>query len=101
LSIWEKLNNTNFNPIEFEGFKNQAGLNSFVFTSRNWIEATNAIGLVSKPGRYGGTYAHKDITFEFATWVSVEFNIEFNKCHQRKSYSKRAKWKRKEYDLCI
>lgn len=67
LGIWEKLNNPDFNPIEFEGVRNQAGLNSFVLTSKKWIEATNAIGLVAKAGRYGGTYAHKDIAFEFAS----------------------------------
>jgi hypothetical protein len=83
LGIWEKLNNPNFNPIEFEGFRNQAGLNSFVLTSKKWIEATNAIGIVSKPGRYGGTYAHKDIAFEFASWVSVEFKLYLIKEFQR------------------
>ncbi len=61
LGIWEALNNPGFNPIEFEGFRNRAGLNSFVLTPRQWIDATHAIGLVSKSGRYGGTYAHKDI----------------------------------------
>lgn len=83
LGIWEKLNNPDFNPIEFEGFKNQAGLNSFVLTSKKWIEATNAIGLISKAGRYGGTYAHKDIAFEFASWVSVEFKLYLIKEFQR------------------
>ena len=83
LGIWEKLNNPDFNPIEFEGFRNQAGLNSFVLTSKKWIESTNAIGIVSKPGRYGGTYAHKDIAFEFASWVSVEFKLYLIKDFQR------------------
>ena len=83
LGIWEKLNNTNFNPIEFEGFRNQAGLNSFVLTSKQWVERTNAIGLIAKAGRYGGTYAHKDIAFEFATWISVEFKIYLIKEFQR------------------
>ncbi|MDP2197143.1 MAG: KilA-N domain-containing protein, partial [Sulfurimicrobium sp.] len=64
-----------FKPLEFEGFKNRAGLNSFVLTPRQWIDATNAVGLVSKAGRYGGTYAHKDIAFEFASWISVEFKL--------------------------
>ncbi len=63
LGIWEKLNNPDFNPIEFEGFRKQAGLNSFVLTSKQWVEKTNAIGLISKAGRYGGTYGHKNITF--------------------------------------
>ena len=83
LGIWEKLNNPDFNPIEFEGFRNQAGLNSFVLTSKKWIESTNAIGIVSKPGRYGGTYAHKDIAFEFTSWVSVEFKLYLIKEFQR------------------
>lgn len=83
LGIWEKLNNADFNPIEFEGFRNKSGLNSFVLTSKQWIEKTNAIGLIARAGRYGGTYAHKDIAFEFATWVSVEFKIYLIKEFQR------------------
>jgi len=83
LGIWEKLYNKNFNPIEFDGFRNRAGLNSFVLTSKQWIEKTNAIGLISKAGRYGGTYAHKDIAFEFASWVSVEFKLYLIKEFQR------------------
>ena len=83
LGIWERLNNLNFNPLEFEGFKNQAGLNSFVLTPKQWIEKTNAIGIISKAGRYGGTYAHKDIAFEFATWISVEFKLYLIKDFQR------------------
>lgn len=83
MGIWEKLNNPDFNPIEFEGFRNQAGLNSFVLTSKQWIEKTNAIGLTAKAGRYGGTYAHKDIAFEFASWVSVEFKLYLIKEFQR------------------
>ena len=68
LGIWEHLNNPDFNPIEFDGIKSQAGLNSFVLTAKQWIERTRAIGITSKAGRYGGTYAHKDIAFEFASW---------------------------------
>ncbi len=83
LGIWEGLNNDAFNPLEFEGFRNKAGLNSFVLTPRQWIEATAAIGIVSKPGRYGGTFAHKDIAFEFATWISVEFKLFLIKEFQR------------------
>jgi hypothetical protein len=75
LGIWEQLHNSGFNPIEFDGIKKQAGLNSFILTAKRWIESTGAIGLISKPGRYGGTYAHKDIAFEFASWVSVEFKL--------------------------
>jgi hypothetical protein len=83
LGIWERLNNPDFKPIEFDGFKNQAGLNSFVLTPKQWIEKTNAIGIISKAGRYGGTYAHKDIAFEFATWISVEFKLYLIKEFQR------------------
>jgi len=83
LGIWEQLNNPEFNPIEFDGIRNQAGLNSFVLTARRWIESTHAIGLISKAGRYGGTYAHKDIAFEFASWVSVEFKLYLIKEFQR------------------
>ena len=75
LGIWEQLNNPNFKPVEFDGFKIQAGLNSFALTPKQWIGATNAIGLISKAGRYGGTYAQKDIAFEFASWISVEFKL--------------------------
>ena len=83
LGIWEQLNNPGFNPIEFDGIKKQAGLNSFILTAKRWIDATNAIGLISKAGRYGGTYAHKDIAFEFASWVSVEFKLYLIKEFQR------------------
>ena len=83
LGIWESLNNPGFKPIEFDGFKKQAGLNSFILTAKQWIEKTGAIGLVSKPGRYGGTYAHKDIAFEFASWISVEFKLYLIKEFQR------------------
>ena len=83
LGIWEQLNNPGFNPIEFDGIKKQAGLNSFVLTAKRWIDSTGAIGLISKPGRYGGTYAHKDIAFEFASWVSVEFKLYLIKEFQR------------------
>jgi hypothetical protein len=84
LGVWERLNNAGFNPLEFEGFRNRAGLNSFVLTPRQWIDATAAIGLISKSGRYGGgTYAHKDIAFEFASWISVEFRLYLIKEFQR------------------
>jgi len=83
LGIWERLNNPDFNPIEFDGIKNQAGLNSFILTARQWVEKTGAIGIVSKAGRYGGTYAHKDIAFEFASWISVEFKLYLIKEFQR------------------
>jgi hypothetical protein len=83
LGIWEHLNNPNFKPIEFDGFRKQAGLNSFVLTAKQWTEKTDAIGLVSKSGRYGSTYAHKDIAFEFASWISVEFKLYLIKEFQR------------------
>jgi len=83
LGIWEHLNNPGFNPVEFDGFRKQAGLNSFTLTPKQWIEKTNAIGIESKSGRYGGTYAHKDIAFEFASWISVEFKLYLIKEFQR------------------
>ena len=83
LGIWERLNNPDFNPIEFDGFRKLAGLNSFTLTPKQWIEKTSAIGLISKPGRYGGTYAHKDIAYEFASWISVEFKLYLIKEFQR------------------
>ena len=75
IGLWEILNNPNFKPLEFERFKNEAGNNYFVLSPQRWIESTNAIGIVSKSGRYGGTFAHKDIAFEFATWISPEFKL--------------------------
>lgn len=75
LGLWEKLYNPNFKHIEFDVFRNKAGLNSFILSSTQWINSTNAIGIISKAGRYGGTYAHKDIAFEFASWISPEFKL--------------------------
>lgn len=75
LGLWEKINNPNFNHIEFDVFRNKAGLNSFYLTPTKWINHTNAIGIITKKGRYGGTYAHKDIAFEFASWLSPEFKL--------------------------
>lgn len=72
-----------FNPTEFEGFKKNAGLNAFTLSPQKWINATNAIGIISKAGRYGGTYAHKDIAFKFASWISVEFELYIVKEFQR------------------
>jgi len=83
LGIWENLNNPSFNSVEFDGFRIQAGLNSFTMTPKQWTEKTAAIGIVSKAGRYGGTYAHKDIAFEFASWISVEFKLYLIKEFQR------------------
>jgi hypothetical protein len=75
IGLWEKLCNPDFKPLEFERFKNEAGNNYFILSPQRWIEATNAIGIISKSGRYGGTFAHKDIAFEFATWISSEFKL--------------------------
>ena len=83
LGIWESLYNPNFNPIEFDGFRKEAGLNAFTLSPQKWIIATNAIGIISKAGRYGGTFAHKDIAFKFASWISVEFELYIVKEFQR------------------
>jgi hypothetical protein len=83
LGIWETLYNSNFKPLEFEGFKKEAGLNAFTMSPLKWVNATNAIGFVVKSGRYGGTYAHKDLAFKFASWISVEFELYIVKEFQR------------------
>ena len=73
LGIWEEMYNADFNSLEFEGIRNEAGLNRFILSVKQWTEKTNSKGLIAKAGRYGGTYAHKDIAFEFASWVSPQF----------------------------
>jgi len=79
LGIWERINNPRFNVTEFSNIKNNAGSNGYVLSSKQWIEKTSAIGLISKAGRYhGGTFAHKDIAFEFASWISSEFKRDCN-----------------------
>ena len=83
LGLWESLHNVDFNPLEFEGFRNQAGANAFTMSPKKWIDATNAIGIVSKSGRYGGTFAHSDIAFEFASWISPEFKLYIIKDYKR------------------
>ncbi len=83
LGLWERLHNSGFKPLEFEGFKKQAGANAFTMSPKKWIEATNAIGIVSKAGRYGGTYAHSDIAMSFATWISPEFQLYIMKDYRR------------------
>ena len=84
LGLWEKINNANFKPVEFDGFKSQAGTNAFVITPKQWIRNVSSIGIISKPGKYGGgTYAHKDIAFEFASWISPEFKLYLIKEFQR------------------
>lgn len=83
LGLWEKLYNPDFKGVEFDPLLKQAGSNAFTLSPSRWIESTNAIGIVSKSGRYGGTYAHKDIAFKFANWVSVEFELYLIKEIQR------------------
>ncbi len=91
LGIWERLNNPNFNRVEFEAVKNKSGSNAFVMTPKKWIATTSAMGIASKAGRYGGTYAHKDIAFEFASWISVEFKIYLIKEFQRLKYDENSR----------
>jgi hypothetical protein len=79
LGLWEQLYNPFFNSIEFDGIRMQSGLNSFILTPKKWIGTTNAIGIISKQGKYGGTFAHKDIAMEFASWLSVEFKLYSSK----------------------
>lgn len=83
LGLWESLHNPDFNPVEFDGFRSQAGLNAFTMSPTKWVEGVNAIGIVVKAGRYGGTYAHSDIAFEFASWVSAEFKLYIIKDYKR------------------
>ncbi len=96
LGFWEQMYNSSFKPLEFEGFRKQAGLNSFVLTPKRWIETTNAIGIISKSGRYGGTFAHKDIAFEFASWISIEFKLyiikEFQRLKEEESNRQKLDW---------
>jgi hypothetical protein len=83
IGLWEQLNNINFKLVEFDQFRNEAGANAFVLSPKKWIDKTNAIGITSKSGRYGGTFAHKDIAFEFASWLSPEFKLYIIKDYQR------------------
>ena len=83
LGLWEQIHNPNFKPIEFDRFKAESGDNAFTLTPQQWIKATDAIGIISKSGRYGGTYAHTDIAFEFASWISPEFKLYIIKDYQR------------------
>ncbi len=96
LGLWEQLNNPVFKSIEFDGFKNMSGSNSFSMTPKRWIETTNAIGIISKAGRYGGTYAHRDIAFEFASWLSAEFKlylvIEFQRLKKQENDPAQLEW---------
>lgn len=97
LGAWEKLNNPDFKPPEFEGFKNEAGRNSFHMSPKKWVEATGAIGIFSQPGRYGGgTFAHRDIAFEFGTWLSPEFKLyliqEFQRLKEAEAERQGLEW---------
>jgi len=97
LGLWEKINNPNFKSIEFDGFKNESGSNSFSLTPKRWIEKTEAIGIISKKGRYhSGTFAHKDIAFEFASWISPEFKLylikEFQRLKEEENIRKELGW---------
>jgi len=83
LGLWELLNNPDFKPVEFDGFKKEAGYNAFTMSPKKWIDNTNAVGLISRAGRNGGTFAHKDIAFEFASWVSAEFKLYIIKDYER------------------
>ena len=83
LGLWERLHNPGFKPLEFEGFRKEAGLNAFTMSPSKWINSVNATGITSKAGRYGGTYAHSDIALEFASWVSAEFKLYIMKDYQR------------------
>jgi hypothetical protein len=91
MGVWEKMYNPDFNSLEFEGIKNEAGTNRFYLSAKKWIKATNSIGIVAKTGRYGGTYAHKDIAFEFGSWLSPEFKlfliVEFQRLKEEESKS--------------
>jgi len=96
LGIWEQLYNPVFKPLEFERFRNQAGLNRFSLSPKKWIEATGAIGIYAKSGRTGGTYAHKDIAFEFGSWLSPEFKLylikEFQRLKDEESRTMALEW---------
>ncbi|HTA61129.1 MAG TPA: KilA-N domain-containing protein [Bacteroidia bacterium] len=96
LGLWEVLYNPNFNTLEFEGIKNSAGTNRFLMSVNQWTTKTNAIGMMTKPGRYGGTLAHKDIAFEFGAWISPEFKLllikEFQRLKDEESKSKNVEW---------
>jgi len=96
IGIWEELYNKDFKPVESDGFKKRSGLNSFSLTPKQWIEKTNAKGIISKPGRYGGTYAHKDIAFEFASWISPKFKLylikEFQRLKKQEIKSNNLSW---------
>ncbi len=96
LAVWENLHNPNFNSPEFEGIKSEAGLNRFTMSAKQWIQKTNAIGIVASAGRYGGTFAHNDIAFEFGSWLSPEFKLllikEFQRLKQQELVNQNLDW---------
>lgn len=96
LAVWERLNNTNFNSPEFEGIRNEAGTNRFMMSAKQWIQKTNAIGIMASAGRYGGTYAHKDIAIEFCSWISPEFKLllirEFQRLKEQEALLTNEEW---------
>ena len=98
IGLWEQFNNPDFNSIEFDGIKNLSGSNGFSLTPKRWIEKTNAKGIISRTGRYGGTFAHTDIAFEFATWLSAEFKFYLIKEFQRLKEDENSRLKL-EWDL--
>ena len=96
IGLWESLHNPNFKGVEFDRFRKEAGLNSFNLTPKKWIKATNAIGIYSKSGRYGGTYAHKDLAFEFGSWISAMFKLlllkEFQRLKEQETNQYNVEW---------
>jgi len=105
LGVWEQLNNPGFNSLEFEGIKNEAGRNSFFLSAKKWIDATAAIGLHAKAGRYGDTYAHKDIAFEFGMWISAEFKLyllkEFQRLKDAEARTEALEWNFQRTLACV
>lgn len=101
LAVWENMHNPNFNSPEFEGIKTEAGLNRFTMSAKQWIQKTNAIGVVASAGRYGGTYAHTDIAFEFGSWLSPEFKLllikEFQRLKQEEQGRQNLDWDTKRF----
>ena len=91
LGLWESLHNPSFNRVQFDTFRTEAGLNRFVMTPSKWVEHTAAIGIVSKAGRYGGTYAHSDIAMEFASWISAEFKLYLMKDYRRLKFDENSR----------
>lgn len=91
LGLWESLHNPNFNRVQFDTFRRDAGLNRFVMTPSKWVENTGAIGITAKAGRYGGTYAHSDIAMEFASWISAEFKLYLMKDYRRLKFDENSR----------